>query len=785
MDRLGGDFGAFGGSSDTGGYDDDAADDGLSPDVGAHSNPPPSPVGQDDRRMQVRAYNHWASQLGDQELPHIEDLEPEFLGDFGPHSVLLDFSTGSSTPTIQFIGAKLRKECGLAEPIESVSEIPENSLLSQIAGHYLKVLAAQAPISFQAESINLSGRTVAFRGVMLPYSSDYDTIDFVFAVINWKELADAQIADAILSEIDAAMARQPREAASEPQTECETAPMAEIVQFPRQATSQVEAAENDEPDDASEACQRDDTVLAWRDADTAASPAHDDLPMPTFGQAEETIEVTEPIEPAGAADGPDDNTMPQTPSLPRREQAVDALGNPVGAQASKDDDGDAPTAGGITSASDYGLPEWEDEEPEDDVDDLVNPLADIDLNSRLLALVNSGTRGKKTVDLATLSDIPRVEEATDERELFRPKAPSIDTVLSLEDYDEDEESDEGFAEVEDEIAETVLDAPEIPVEAEEYVPHDEFEEAPEVSQDFAGEEAEEAIEEAAFEAKDEPLPVETPVEAPADLAAFVAARYGSVAEPVPAPVPVPVEPEAEESTILDLAEEDGDQAFERPEMDRASEDYEDDFVEAEIEVECDEPFELSETFIVEHLAAETGEPAAEYGSSELGENARPEDEEPDEAEAETFDEPAVQFADEARDDFVDEREDEGETEIRALVAYAAQFEEPAATSVDDFLELEIEATDATDLPVVHEDETGEAGHFHGLLAAVHQLSEAARTTQDPERRALYEAVGKAFDVSIKAVLATEQHTAGPAPSEPVDVDDQFEKLKDSVLRRSA
>ena len=37
---------------------------------------PPEAIGQDERRMQVRAYNHWASLLGDANFPSIEDLEP-------------------------------------------------------------------------------------------------------------------------------------------------------------------------------------------------------------------------------------------------------------------------------------------------------------------------------------------------------------------------------------------------------------------------------------------------------------------------------------------------------------------------------------------------------------------------------------------------------------------------------------------------------------------------------------------------------------------------------------
>src|SRR3546814_21197760 len=48
----------------------------------------PVAVGVDERRMQVRAYNHWASLLSDRASPSVEDLDLNNVGDFGPHSVL-------------------------------------------------------------------------------------------------------------------------------------------------------------------------------------------------------------------------------------------------------------------------------------------------------------------------------------------------------------------------------------------------------------------------------------------------------------------------------------------------------------------------------------------------------------------------------------------------------------------------------------------------------------------------------------------------------------------------
>ena len=52
-------------------------------------------IGADERRMHVRAYNYWCSLLEGRDYPSIEDLEPGNIEDFGPHSVLLDFTEGS------------------------------------------------------------------------------------------------------------------------------------------------------------------------------------------------------------------------------------------------------------------------------------------------------------------------------------------------------------------------------------------------------------------------------------------------------------------------------------------------------------------------------------------------------------------------------------------------------------------------------------------------------------------------------------------------------------------
>ncbi|WP_422344691.1 PAS domain-containing protein [Parasphingorhabdus sp.] len=172
------------------------------------SEAPPA-IGQDERRMHVRAYNFWAGLLGDRQFPSVEDLDPESDKDFGPNSVLLDFTNGVENPSIQFLGKSLRQECELDESITSIDQVPARSLLSRITDHYLQIIANQAPIGFEAEFVNQRGVTIMYRGILLPFSTDDDTIDFIYGVINWKEVAGDEFAKELEEQVAQAMRSAP------------------------------------------------------------------------------------------------------------------------------------------------------------------------------------------------------------------------------------------------------------------------------------------------------------------------------------------------------------------------------------------------------------------------------------------------------------------------------------------------------------------------------------------------------------------------------------------------
>ncbi len=247
-----------------GGYDA-ASDDSRFDDEAVHDTPPPG-IGADERRMQVRAYNYWASLLDNRNFPSVEELNPAALPDFGPHGVLLDFSVGIDDPAVAFIGDKLALECDAGDvTITRLSDVPARSLLSRITDHYMQILANQAPIGFEAEFVTPRGTTVLYRGILLPFSSNDETIDFIFGVINWKELADARTADELLLEIDQAL----DQTLDRPRARQTDAPMGDWADGPGSLTLAA------------------DPLLA------------DSLPVPSFGLLDDADDMpTTPIAPA-------------------------------------------------------------------------------------------------------------------------------------------------------------------------------------------------------------------------------------------------------------------------------------------------------------------------------------------------------------------------------------------------------------------------------------------------------------------------------------------------------
>ncbi len=164
------------------------------------------PVGvrTDERRLHVQAYNYWSSLLGDKNYPSIRDIDLDALPDFKTQSILLNFKNGEDNPSIEYVGAALADQCGISRTISSISEVPFPSILSHIGNHYMQIIASEAPVGFEAEFANSDKKKILYRSILLPLSSDGETIDYICGVINWKELANHAVTRQIMHEAERA-----------------------------------------------------------------------------------------------------------------------------------------------------------------------------------------------------------------------------------------------------------------------------------------------------------------------------------------------------------------------------------------------------------------------------------------------------------------------------------------------------------------------------------------------------------------------------------------------------
>lgn len=167
-------------------------------------------VGTDERRMHVRAYNHWVSLLGGRPCPLIDALDPAGIADFGPNSVLLDFTDGHDDGVIRFLGHALREESGTDSSIVRLGQVPPRSLLSRLTDHYMQIIANRAPIGFEAEFVGHRGFPMLYRGILMPFSSDGDAIDYLYGVINWKEVVDTATQSQLSAELAESRRAAPR-----------------------------------------------------------------------------------------------------------------------------------------------------------------------------------------------------------------------------------------------------------------------------------------------------------------------------------------------------------------------------------------------------------------------------------------------------------------------------------------------------------------------------------------------------------------------------------------------
>jgi hypothetical protein len=143
---------------------------------------------ESEQRLHLRAHNYWATihKIGD--APLWRDFDPLMVDDRCTQSFVLEVGETGSSTLVRDIGPALRAESGVFEDVIDLRDAPPGSLLMRISTFLPELINRAVPLSVEAPFETGDGRPGIYRGLLMPFTLNGDTIDIVFGVVSWREL---------------------------------------------------------------------------------------------------------------------------------------------------------------------------------------------------------------------------------------------------------------------------------------------------------------------------------------------------------------------------------------------------------------------------------------------------------------------------------------------------------------------------------------------------------------------------------------------------------------------
>lgn len=92
-------------------------------------------------------------------------------------------------------GRGWQRNAGSAQgPFTGCPKLP--ALLNEIRGRTEQARQAQTPLGFEAEFVNFRGSATICRGILLPFTAASRSVDFLHAVVSWKQVARKRAVEA-------------------------------------------------------------------------------------------------------------------------------------------------------------------------------------------------------------------------------------------------------------------------------------------------------------------------------------------------------------------------------------------------------------------------------------------------------------------------------------------------------------------------------------------------------------------------------------------------------------
>ncbi len=141
---------------------------------------------QQEQRLTFRLLSYWNRIRTDRPLPALTDVKIHEIAEIWHFSFTIDVSKGVKEHFFQYFGPGLAQIFGEDfNGSNAALALQESAYLSNTIGFYDKVISSKAPQS-ESSSFFMEGKEVRYRSLIVPLSSDGNTVDYVMGTTNYK-----------------------------------------------------------------------------------------------------------------------------------------------------------------------------------------------------------------------------------------------------------------------------------------------------------------------------------------------------------------------------------------------------------------------------------------------------------------------------------------------------------------------------------------------------------------------------------------------------------------------
>ena len=140
----------------------------------------------DERRLIYRVLRHWTEMAIAQRYPTMDNIDPWLIGDDWANCTMLKLSGDKERSTFVVVGKNLVPP-GLSLDGASIARCPRETVLADLVKHLDACAADGAPVIIDGSAEHL-GATVQYRGILLPLSSNGQSVDAIFSAANFRKM---------------------------------------------------------------------------------------------------------------------------------------------------------------------------------------------------------------------------------------------------------------------------------------------------------------------------------------------------------------------------------------------------------------------------------------------------------------------------------------------------------------------------------------------------------------------------------------------------------------------